>query len=116
MNTHAFGLPGKETNIELKLSLAIMTYIVRGEIEWKEWDMFPGLMIPENGAELFGPYYDDKFMPPRDLEYLQFLRRRMQDRITYLSNKRDIENDMENAFIDPLVAARLEIDQILNPI
>jgi phosphoenolpyruvate carboxykinase (ATP) len=40
----------------------------------------------------------------------------MQDRITYLSNKRDIEHDMESSFIDPLVSARLVIDKILNPI
>jgi phosphoenolpyruvate carboxykinase (ATP) len=40
----------------------------------------------------------------------------MQDRITFLSNKRDLEGDMENTFIDPLVQARTVIDRILNPI
>jgi phosphoenolpyruvate carboxykinase (ATP) len=40
----------------------------------------------------------------------------MQDRITFLSNKRDLEQDMDSAFIDPLVAARTVIDKILNPI
>jgi phosphoenolpyruvate carboxykinase (ATP) len=40
----------------------------------------------------------------------------MQDRITYLSNKRDLEKDMESAFIDPLVVARTVIDNILHPI
>ncbi|MCC6346429.1 MAG: hypothetical protein IT388_04510, partial [Nitrospirales bacterium] len=45
-----------------------------------------------------------------------FLRNRMQDRITYLSNKRDIDHDMESSFIDPLLEARVVIDRILNPI
>jgi len=40
----------------------------------------------------------------------------MQDRITFLSNKRDIEHDMESAFIDPLVVARTVIDRIVHPI
>ena len=40
----------------------------------------------------------------------------MQDRITFLSNKRDLENDMENIFIDPLVAARTVLDRILEPL
>ncbi|MDI6716761.1 MAG: phosphoenolpyruvate carboxykinase (ATP) [Actinomycetota bacterium] len=116
MNTHAFGLPGKEINIPLQLSLSILTAIARGEIEWRDWAMFPGLQIPKNGADLFGEDYDRKYKPTRKTEYLQFLRRRMQDRITYLSNKRDIEQDMENTFIDPLVAARLALDKVLNPI
>lgn len=116
MNTHAFGLPGRENNIPLELSLSIITNIVRGTIEWREWNTFPGLMIPKNGVSLFGPDYDKKYKPTRKLDYLQFLRKRMQERITYLSNKRDLENDMENAFIDPLIAARLTIDKILNPI
>ena len=40
----------------------------------------------------------------------------MQDRITYLSNKRDIDHDMESSFIDPLLEARVVIDRILDPI
>jgi phosphoenolpyruvate carboxykinase (ATP) len=116
MNTHAFGMPGEEVDIPLRLSLSIVTAIVRGSLKWKEWSMFPGLLIPANGAELFDPTYDSKYSPTEDIKYLKFLRRRMQDRITYLSNKRDIENDMESIFIDPLVAARLHIDSIINPI
>jgi len=116
MNTHAFGLPGEESDISLQLSLSIVTAIVRGRIEWKEWAMFPGLMVPKNGADLFDADYDKKYSPTEGMQYLQFLRRRMQDRITYLSNKRDLENDMESVFIDPLVAARLHIDSVLNPI
>ncbi|HAK88960.1 MAG TPA: hypothetical protein DCP24_07850 [Nitrospiraceae bacterium] len=73
-------------------------------------------MIPKNGNDLFGADFDKKYKPSRDPEYLQFLRNRMQDRITYLSNKRDLDRDMESSFIDPLVAARLVIDRILNPI
>jgi len=116
MNTHAFGLPGEEEDIPLKLSLSIVTAIVRGLLQWKEWEMFPGLLIPKNGADLFDADYDEKYSPTEDMRYLQFLRKRMQDRITYLSNRRDLENDMESIFIDPLVAARLQIDTILNPI
>jgi phosphoenolpyruvate carboxykinase (ATP) len=116
MNTHAFGLAGEEVDIPKELSLAIVTAIARGAIEWKEWKVFPGLMIPKNGPDLFGPDYDRKYKPSKDKEYLQFLRNKMQDRITYLSNKRDVDNDMESAFIDPLVVARAVIDRILNPI
>ncbi|MCL5976499.1 MAG: phosphoenolpyruvate carboxykinase (ATP) [Nitrospirae bacterium] len=116
MNTHAFGLPGQEIDIPKELSLSIVTEMARGNIEWKEWRVFPGLMIPKNGNDLFGADFDKKYKPSKDVEYLQFLRNRMQDRITYLSNKRDIDHDMESSFIDPLVAARLVIDKILNPI
>jgi phosphoenolpyruvate carboxykinase (ATP) len=116
MNTHAFGLPGKRIDIPKELSLAIVTALVRDQIKWKEWRAFKGLLIPQNGNELFGKDFDKKYKPSRDREYLDFLRDRMQDRITYLSNKRDIEHDMESAFIDPLVAARTVIDNILSPI
>ena len=116
LNTHAFGLPGEEIDIPLQLSLSIVTAIVRGQIEWKAWEIFPGLMIPKNGTDLFDVDYHKKYSPTEDIQYLNFLRKRMQDRITYLSNKRDLENDMESVFIDPLVAARLHLDSILNPI
>jgi phosphoenolpyruvate carboxykinase (ATP) len=115
MNTGAFGLPGEEVDIPKELSLAIVTQMVRGKIEWREWKSFPGLQLPANGVDLLGPDYDKKYKPTRNQEYLQFLRNRMQDRITFLSNKRDLEQDMDSAFIDPLVAARTVIDKILNP-
>ncbi|MDI6800622.1 MAG: phosphoenolpyruvate carboxykinase (ATP) [Thermodesulfovibrionales bacterium] len=116
MNTHAFGLPGQEIDIPKELSLTIVTEMARNNIEWREWKVFPGLLVPKNGNELFGADFEKKYKPSRDPEYLQFLRNRMQDRITYLSNKRDIDRDMENYFIDPLVEARVVIDRILNPI
>lgn len=116
MNTHAFGLPGSLINIPKELSLEIVTELVRGNIEWREWKAFEGLLLPKNGSELFGADYDKKYKPTRASEYLSYLRDRMQDRITYLSNKRDLEKDMESAFIDPLVVARTVIDNILHPI
>ncbi|HAM53658.1 MAG TPA: phosphoenolpyruvate carboxykinase [Nitrospiraceae bacterium] len=116
MNTHAFGMPEQEIDIPKELSLSIVTEMVRENIEWREWKVFPGLMVPKNGNELFGTDFDRHYKPTREAEYLQFLRNRMQDRITYLSNKRDIDHDMESSFIDPLVVARTVIDKILNPI
>jgi len=116
MNTGHFGLPGDETKIPKELSLPIVTELVHGRIEWREWKSFPGLQLPANGVELFGADFDKKFKPTKNPDYLQFLRNRMQDRITFLSNKRDIDHDMDSAFIDPLVAARTVIDRILNPI
>jgi phosphoenolpyruvate carboxykinase (ATP) len=117
MNTHAVGMPDHLTDIPKKLSLTIVTELVRGKIEWREWRTFHGLQIPKNGNNLFGPDYEKKYKPPtKDPGYLKFLRDRMQDRITFLSNKRDIENDMENTFIDPLVAARTVLDRILEPL
>ena len=116
MNTHAFGLPDQLVDIPKALSLAIVTELSRGNILWKDWKMFQGLQIPKNGNELFRSSYDRKYKPPKDMKYLSYLRDRMQDRITFLSNKRDLEYDMENTFIDPLVQARTVIDRILNPI
>ena len=116
MNTHAFGLHGNLIDIPKELSLSIVTELVRGTIEWREWRAFQGLLLPKNGKELFGADYDKKYKPTREPAYLSFLRDRMQDRITYLSNKRDLEQDMDSIFIDPLVAARIVIDQILHPI
>ncbi len=116
MNTHAFGLPESLIDIPKELSLPIVTELVRGKIEWREWRAFQGLLLPKNGKELFGADYDKKYKPTMEPEYLKFLRDRMQDRITYLSSKRDQEQDMDSIFIDPLVAARTVIDQILRPI
>jgi len=116
MNTHAFGLPGTLIDIPKELSLSIVTGLVRENIEWREWKAFQGLSLPKNGRELFSPDYDKKYKPTREPGYLRFLRDRMQDRITYLSNKRDMEQDMDSVFIDSLVAARTVIDQILHPI
>jgi len=116
LNTGHFGMPNEEVNIPKELSLAIVTQLVRNKIEWREWNSFPGLQIPANGIDLFRPDYDKKFKPLKSRQFLQFLRNRMQDRITFLSNKRDLEQDMDSAFIDPLVAARTVIDKILNPI
>jgi phosphoenolpyruvate carboxykinase (ATP) len=115
MNTHAFGLPDSLIDIPKKLSLTIMTELVRGNIQWREWRTFHGLQIPKNGAELFGADYDKKYTPKRSEEYLTFLRDRMQDRITFLSNKRDLEGDMTNTYIAPLILARTTIDKILSP-
>jgi phosphoenolpyruvate carboxykinase (ATP) len=116
MNTGAFGLPENLVDIPKKLSLSIVTELVRGNIEWREWRAFQGLLLPKNGKELFGSDYDKKYKPTRDPNYLSFLRDRIQDRITYLSNKRDMEQDMDSVFIDPLVAARIVIDHILYPV
>jgi len=116
MNTGFFGMPGDEIKVPKELSLSIVTEMVRGTIEWREWKSFTGLLLPANGVDLFGPDYDKKFKPTRNPEFLQFLRNRMQDRITFLSNKRDIDQDMDSAFIDPLVVSRTVIDKILNPL
>jgi phosphoenolpyruvate carboxykinase (ATP) len=116
MNTGAFSLPENLVDIPKELSLSIVTELVRGTIEWREWRAFQGLLLPKNGKELFGSDYDKKYKPTRDSNYLSFLRDRIQDRITYLSNKRDMEQDMDSVFIDPLVAARIVIDHILYPV
>ncbi|GBE36095.1 phosphoenolpyruvate carboxykinase [bacterium BMS3Bbin07] len=116
MNTYAFGMPESLTDIPKELSLKIVTELVRENIEWKDWKSFQGLQVPKNGKELFGADYDKKYKPAKDNEYLEYLRARMQDRITYLSNRRDIDHDMESAFIDPLVEARTVIDRRLHPI
>lgn len=116
MNTHAFGTPDNCADIPKELSLKIVTELVRGNIEWRDWRRFPGLSIPKNGNELFGSDYDKKYKPSRDMQYIEYLRDRMQDRITFLSNKRDADHDMDNSYIDTLVVARTVIDRILSPV
>lgn len=115
MNTHAFGIHDDLIDIPKELSLAIVTELARDTIEWREWRTFPGILLPKNGPALFGADYDRQFKPKRSTEYLSFLRDRLQDRITFLSNKRDLEKDMSNVFIAPLVQARHVIDKILSP-
>ncbi len=115
MNTHAFGIGDDLVDIPKELSLAIVTHLVRGNIQWREWRGFYGMMLPKNANELFGSDYDRKYKPRRTQAYLAFLRDRLQDRITFLSNKRDLEGDMSNHFIALLVQARHAIDRILSP-
>lgn len=115
MNTHAFGLADELIDIPKELSLALVTALVRGKIEWQDWNSFHGLQVPKNGNALFGPDFDKRYKPKRTVPYLRFLRDRMQDRITFLSHKRDEERDMANTFIAPLVSSRLVIDRILDP-
>ncbi|MBU0680820.1 MAG: phosphoenolpyruvate carboxykinase (ATP) [Proteobacteria bacterium] len=115
MNTHAFGMGDDLENIPKELSLAIVTALVRGQIQWREWRTFKGLLVPKNGPDCFGADFDRRFKPSRNPTYLRFQRDRMQDRITFLSRKRDEEQDMANTFIAPLVSARLTIDRILEP-
>ncbi|MFC1512896.1 phosphoenolpyruvate carboxykinase (ATP), partial [Thermodesulfobacteriota bacterium] len=115
MNTHAFGVGDELTDIAKELSLAIVTELVRGNIQWRQWRTFHGLSLPKNGNQLFGKDFDRQYKPRRNPDYLQFLRDRMQDRITFLSHKRDEERDMSNSFIAPLVQARNTIDRILEP-
>jgi len=115
MNTHAFGIGAELEDIPKGLSLAIVTALVRGNILWREWRTFKGLLVPKNGNELFGEDFDRKYKPSRNPDYLRFQRDRMQDRITFLSHKRDDDHDMANTFIAPLVSARLTIDRILDP-
>lgn len=115
MNTHAFGVGDDLENIPKELSLAIVTELVRGNIQWREWRTFKGLLVPKNGNEYFGADFDRRFKPSRNPAFLRFQRDRMQDRITFLSRKRDEDYDMANTFIAPLVAARLTIDRILDP-
>ncbi|MFH2123288.1 MAG: phosphoenolpyruvate carboxykinase (ATP) [Pseudomonadota bacterium] len=115
MNTHAFGVGEELEDIPKELSLAIVTALVRGNIQWREWRTFKGLLVPKNGNDYFGADFDRKYKPSRSPAYLRFQRDRMQDRITFLSRKRDEEHDMANTFIAPLVSARLTIDRILEP-
>jgi phosphoenolpyruvate carboxykinase (ATP) len=115
INPHAFGIPSDLIQVPDELVMAIITELMRGKIQWREWRTFHGLFIPKNSAELFGSDFDRKFKPKRNKEYLHFLLSRMQDRITYLSKKRDEEQDMSNNFIAPLVLSRTTVDRILNP-
>ncbi len=115
MNTHAFGFAGNLVDIPKEISLAIVTELIRKNIVWSDWRAFAGLQIPKNGQELFGADYDKLYKPKRSTEYLTFLKERLQDRISFLTHKHDIEHDMDNAFIAPLIQARHAIEKLLNP-
>jgi phosphoenolpyruvate carboxykinase (ATP) len=115
MNTHAFGVGDEAEEIPLDLALAMVTELVRGTIQWREWRTFHGLFVPKNGGDLFGAEFDKRYRPNRNNLYLRFLRDRLQERITFLSHKRDDEREMSNNFIAPLVSARNTIDKILEP-
>ena len=114
MNTHAFGIAGSITDIPKELSLKIVTELVREKIEWSDWRTFSGLKLPKNGKKLFGTDYDKLYKPSKKEEYLGFLRDRVQDRIKFLSDKRDL-GDMQNCYIAHLVFVRTTIDRILTP-
>lgn len=116
MNTHAFGIPGNLADIPKELSLKIVTELVRGNIEWKEWEEFSGILIPKNGNDLFGSDYNKKYEPLKTQEYVNYLSDRIQDRINYLSKKRDVEHDMDTEFIDPLIKAKVAVDKILHSV
>ena len=113
MNTYAFGIPGNIIDIPKNLSLKILTGLARAGIEWEEWAEFSGLLIPKNGNDLFGDDYDKKYKPLKTQEYVSYLRDRIQDRINYLSDKRDIQRDMDNEFIDPLIKSKTAADRFL---
>lgn len=116
MNTHAFGIPGTLADIPKELSLKIVTELVRGNIEWKEWEEFSGILIPKNGNDLFGSDYEKKYNPLKTNEYVSYLSDRIQDRINYLSKKKDVEHDMDSEFIDPLIKAKVAVDKILHSV
>ena len=114
MNTYAFGTPGKLIDIPKELSLKIVTELVRGTISWQDWQHFPGLQIPRNAQELFGTDYNKKYKPKGAKPYLQYLRDRLRDRITFLKAKHDVEHDMDTMYIAPLQKALRSIEKKLN--
>ncbi|MBT4333408.1 MAG: phosphoenolpyruvate carboxykinase (ATP) [Candidatus Cloacimonetes bacterium] len=82
-----------ETDVEvikLKTSLTLQTAILTDQLEWEEWDVLPGAMIPTNESiEKILPGFYDKYDPHKRqnvMDYLNLLKSRFKQRRDFLSN------------------------------
>jgi phosphoenolpyruvate carboxykinase (ATP) len=76
--------------IPLKTSLTLQTALLTDQIQWEEWDLLPGSMIPtRDSIEKILPGYYDRYDPSKRGnmdKYLSLLKDRFQQRINFLSD------------------------------
>ena len=117
LNTHQFySEKTGENDIPKELSLGLVVLLARGKIDTEEWAAYPGLHIPKPGAltEL-DPAYEEKYRPPTNLNYLNLLQKRTQQRVDYLRElfaKDEIQMRFLDAFRKAMVATGEEIHRL----
>ncbi|MCB5250367.1 MAG: phosphoenolpyruvate carboxykinase (ATP) [Candidatus Cloacimonadales bacterium] len=76
--------------IKLQTSLTLQTGILLDQLEWEDWDMLPGAMIPtkESVDKILPGFYDKYNTATRENmdEYKELLKSRFQQRIDFLKN------------------------------
>jgi len=76
--------------IKLQTSLTLQTGILLVQLEWEDWDMLPGAMIPtkESVDKILPGFYDKYNTATRENmdEYKELLKSRFQQRIDFLKN------------------------------
>ncbi len=77
-------------DIKLKTSLSLQTAILTDALQWEEWDLLPGAMIPtKESIEKLVPDYYAKYDPAKRQnlkEYKKLVKGRFQQRIEFLQN------------------------------
>ncbi len=75
-------------SIKLQTSLTLQTAILMDQLEWEEWSVLPGAMIPtKDSIEKILPGFYDKYDPFKREnmeEYKELLKNRFQQRIDFL--------------------------------
>jgi hypothetical protein len=100
---------GITQKIPKELSLSIYPMLARGEIEWMDWEHFPGVKIPNPSAfKSVYPNFEEHFHPPRLKNpevYYEMLRKRLLERQNFLLGLR-----IDRRFVLPIRKAIIEID------
>ncbi len=85
-------------SIPLKTSLTLQTAILTDQLEWEDWDMLPGAMIPtKESVNKILPGYYEKYDPNRrnnKEQYLELLQDRFEQRLKFLKNS-DLNQRLE---------------------
>ena len=75
-------------SIPLKTSLTLQTAILTDQIEWEDWNLLPGAMIPtRDSIEKILPGFYDKYDPTKRgniTAYLSTLKDRFMQRLEFL--------------------------------
>jgi len=77
-------------NVKLQTSLTLQTGILMEQLEWEDWDLLPGAMIPTKGSiEKILPGYYERYHPKNREnmnEYVTLLKDRFKQRREYLKS------------------------------
>ncbi|MGD9817675.1 MAG: phosphoenolpyruvate carboxykinase (ATP) [Desulfomonilaceae bacterium] len=111
LNTHKFyGANGKEIDIPKELTLPMVVHLARGKMEAEDWPVYPGLQIPKKGSLTFlDNDYDDKYTPPKEIEYYRLLQKRTQQRINFLADLAK-QGEIQERFVDSVRLAMITMD------
>jgi hypothetical protein len=91
-NSRGYWKDGAESleKIPLQTSLTLQTAVLTDQLEWEEWKVLPGTMIPKKEfIDKVLPGYYDKYNPStrqNPAEYIGLLKNRFQQRIDFLKS------------------------------